>query len=203
MRLIVSLFNSKPLLWLLLVVPAFPYVWDFIKPEIYPPKMLYFTGLVSTQLLVLTLCITPISFVLKKNTKTKFISQWLLARRRNFGVASFAYACIHLAVYIRQNLDIEIILSELLTWRYGSGWLAFFIMLPIAFSSNDASMRLLGKNWKRIQRWSYFVAIVTFFHWISFEIFIDSAILWLTILCVFRVLYFVGKRLNLKKSYTR
>jgi len=196
MQFLSTLINSKPLLWLLLAVPAYPYILDFFKPEIYPPKMLYFTGLVSTQLLVLTLCVTPISYYLKTKRGARQISRWFLARRRNFGVASFAYACIHLMVYIRQNFDIEIILSEVLTWRYGSGWLAFFVMLPIAFSSNDISMRWLGRNWKRIQRWAYVVAIVTFFHWISFNAFIDSAIFWLTVLIAFRVLYIFAKYRN-------
>ena len=189
MRFLSILMNSKPLLWLLLALPAVPYVWDFVVPEMYPPEMLYCTGLISTQLLVLTLCISPISFFLKKKQRTRQISQWFLARRRNFGVSSFAYACIHLMVYVRLNFDIEILWNEAISWQFGSGWLAFFIMLPIALSSNDTSMRKLGKKWKPIQSWAYFVAIVTFFHWISFNSFIETAIFWLAVLVVFRVLY--------------
>ena len=196
MKFFLSLINSKPLLWLLLALQAIPYLWDFIVPDIYPPEMLYYTGLISTQFLVLTLCISPISYFLKNKQGTRHISQWLLARRRNFGVASFAYAVIHLMVYIRLNFEIEIVWDEAFTWRYGSGWVAFFLMLPIALSSNDSSMRMLGKNWKRIQQWAYYVAFLTFFHWISFNSFIDSAIFWLTILVVFRVLYLFVKTLK-------
>ena len=189
MRFLSTLINSKLLLWLLLAWPAVPFVWDFVVPGIYPPEMLYCTGLISTQLLVLTLCVSPISFILKKKQRTRHISQWFLARRRNFGVSSFAYAFIHLMVYLRSNFEIEILLDEAISWELGSGWLAFFIMLPIALSSNDTSMRKLGKKWKPIQNWAYFVAIVTFFHWISFNSFIDTAIFWLAVLVVFRVLY--------------
>ena len=47
-----------------------------------------------------------------------------------------------------------------------TGWLAFFIMLPLAWTSTDAAMRRLGPKWKRLQRWVYWAAILTFLHWI-------------------------------------
>lgn len=188
-----KIIHSKSLLWFLLAVPAIPFVWDFIQPTIYVSEMLYQTGVISTQLLVLTLCITPMVYLLKNYVWGKKFNRWLLLRRRNFGVASFIYASIHLLIYIRENFDMDILLSEAISWEYGSGWIAFVVMLPLALSSNDISMKLLGKSWKRLQQFAYLVAIVTFFHWISFGGFVIYALPWLAILVFFRMLYFGSK----------
>lgn len=189
MTYIYKILHSKPLLWFLLAIPSVPFLKDFIWPTLYEPEMLYRTGVISTQLLILTLCITPIVQILKRYVIGREINRWLLHRRRNFGVASFTYAVIHLLIYVRQNSDLQILWDEAITWEYGSGWIAFFVMMPLALSSNNFSMKLMGKSWKSLQQWAYFVAVATFFHWISFGAFVDPAIQWLLVLLVFRTLY--------------
>jgi methionine sulfoxide reductase heme-binding subunit len=39
-------------------------------------------------------------------------------------------------------------------------------MLPLALTSNDASMRRLRAGWKRLQRLVYPAALLTLLHWI-------------------------------------
>ena len=180
--------NSKPLLWLVLALPAWPYLYDFIKPDLYYGEMMYETGLFATQLFVFTLCITPISKLLKRFKKGRNINRWLIARRRNFGVASFAYALIHTIIYLREIADLDLLLFEVTLIEIAFGWIAILFMLPIAFTSNDVSMRMLGKNWKPIQRGVYFLAIATFVHWLSFGFFLEWGILLMQLLIVAKII---------------
>ncbi len=96
----------------------------------------------------------------------------LLYYRKIFAVSSSVFAILHVYNYLGlfQNfLDIK-------SWRFDDfilwGWLAFFVMLPLLITSNSFSMRLLKKNWKRLQRLSYFmfVAVALHIHFISKEI---------------------------------
>ena len=180
--------NSKPLLWLVLALPAWPYLYDFIKPDLYYGEMMYETGLFATQLFVFTLCITPISKLLKRFKKGRNINRWLIARRRNFGVASFAYALIHTIIYLREIADLDLLLFEVTLIEIAFGWIAILFMLPIAFTSNDVSMRMLGKNWKTIQRGVYLLAIATFVHWLSFGFFLEWGILLMQLLIVAKII---------------
>lgn len=180
--------NSKSLLWLVLALPAWPYLYDFIKPDLYYGEMMYETGLFATQLFVFTLCITPVSKLLKRFKKGRNINRWLIARRRNFGVASFAYALIHTIIYLREIADLDLLLFELTLIEIAFGWIAILFMLPIAFTSNDVSMRMLGKNWKTIQRGVYLLAIATFVHWLSFGFFLEWGILLMQLLIVAKII---------------
>ena len=47
-----------------------------------------------------------------------------------------------------------------------TGWVAFLIMLALAATSNDRSVRLLRRRWKWLHRAVYLVAVLAFAHWI-------------------------------------
>ncbi len=53
-----------------------------------------------------------------------------------------------------------------------AGWLAFVVFVPLAVTSNDRSVRWLRHQWKRIHRWVYAAALLTFAHWllVAFDI---------------------------------
>ena len=53
--------------------------------------------------------------------------------------------------------------TELGIW---TGWLAFFIFIPLALTSNDISVRTLGPSWKSLHRFVYAAAVATLVHWI-------------------------------------
>ncbi len=181
------LIDSKPLLWLVLAIPAIPFLNNLVASDVYSSEALYRTGVISTQLLVLTLVITPITQLLKKNGIGRGVNRWLLQRRRNFGVASFAYAMLHVLIYVIENNDWQIIWREAISIEYGSGWLALIVMLPLAMTSNNFSMRLLGKRWKKVQQFAYLLAATTFLHWISFGFFVNPGLQWLAILLACKV----------------
>ncbi len=60
---------------------------------------------------------------------------------------------------------VENVLAEIGALGIWTGWAAFFLFLPLALTSNDASMRALKAGWKRVQRLAYPAAILTLVHW--------------------------------------
>ncbi len=189
MPVLIKALKSPYLLWLLLAIPSVPYLLDFIFVEEYYSEMMHRTGVISTQLLVFTLSISPMLIILKKFSFTKQLRGWLLKSRRYFGVASFAYALLHLLLYIRDVYYLEYLFDELFTWRIGSGWFAFFFFIPLALTSNNFSMKKLAKKWKLLQRITYIVAIGTFVHWLTLNLFYDLGIQWMVILIVAKIIH--------------
>ena len=189
-----TILNSRYLLWALLFLPSIPLLQDFIWRERYYAEMMYESGVWSVQLLVLTLSITPLSMVLKRFLIVQTLALWLLQRRRYFGVASFGYAIVHAALYAREVGDAATIWLEAFDWEFTTGWLAFFVMLLLALTSNQYSTRALGKNWKRLQRLSYFVAAGVLLHWLLFDQFLDVAFLWFGLLAGMKVVQIILRR---------
>ncbi|MEM8650937.1 MAG: ferric reductase-like transmembrane domain-containing protein [Cyanobacteria bacterium J06642_11] len=182
--------KSKYFLWFLLAIPAWEYIYEFVWPDRYYPEMMENSGILSIQLLVLTLCITPLTLLLKRITKFNKLSLWLLKSRRYFGLAAFAYAAIHTLLYLRYlSWDWHLIWLEALQWNFGTGWIAMIGMLIGAATSNSYMVSKLGKNWKRIQRVSYIVAVGAFAHWLLLDFFIDNAMQWIVPLVIAKIFH--------------
>jgi sulfoxide reductase heme-binding subunit YedZ len=124
--------------------------------ELVPPS-----GEWSARLIVFTLMLTPLSMLFRGRGWI----QWLVRRRRAFGVAGFAYAALHLFFYAADMETLENVLAETGALGIWTGWLAFLLFLPLAVTSNDASMRALKKGWKTLQRLAYPAALLTLVHW--------------------------------------
>ena len=124
-------------------------------------QVLHQTGLWSAGLLIAALAITP--------SRTLFRSaRWFLSivpHRRALGVASFAYAALHTGVYLERKWGADLIVKEGLEAPLATGWLAFVIFAVLAVTSNDASVRALGRSWKRLHRLAYVATALTFAHW--------------------------------------
>jgi sulfoxide reductase heme-binding subunit YedZ len=112
-------------------------------------------------LIILALMLTPLSMLFRGRQWV----QWLVRRRRAFGVAGFAYALLHLVFYLIDMETMRNVLAEMFALGIWTGWAAFFLVLPLALTSNDAAMRRLKGGWKRIQRLAYPAAILTLVHW--------------------------------------
>lgn len=82
------------------------------------------------------------------------------------GVASFAYAAGHTVIYLTRKAQLDIILNELAAPYILMGWLALALFIPLAITSNDASMRRMKRGWKRLHRLVYPAAILVFLHWV-------------------------------------
>lgn len=125
-------------------------------------EVLHATGDLSVYLLIATLAVTPLSLAFPKATWTR----WLRVRRRNIGVATFGYALLHTVVYIHRKGDFASIVEDAADAGIWMGWIALAIFLALAITSNNASVRRLGRGWKLLHRSVYVAAALSFGHWI-------------------------------------
>ncbi|MFB0612446.1 sulfite oxidase heme-binding subunit YedZ [Aurantiacibacter poecillastricola] len=155
--------KSQKLLWLVLALPGAWIAWRWaMTPESYGfGHAIGDSGDWATYLLMATLLVTPIRLVTGRARWTG----WLLKRRRDLGVASFAYAAAHTGVYLANKASPPLILEEALRPDMLTGWLALALFAPLAITSNDASMRMLRRSWKRLHRLVYPAAVLVFVHW--------------------------------------
>lgn len=154
--------NSHPALWVLLSIPAASLVWRYVAGDLSYGEILHETGVWSVELLILVLAVTPIRLLWRRYGWT----QWLAQRRRDLGVATFAYAALHTAIYLIRKADLALIAEESAAVELWTGWIAFVIFAALAATSNDASVRRLGRRWKALHRLVYLGAALTFAHWL-------------------------------------
>ncbi len=157
-----ALLNSKPLLWALLAVPAFHMVYRLIGEDLWPDELVGPSGEWAARLIIVALMLAPLAMLLPRSRAIG----WLVRRRRAFGVAAFLYALLHLAFYVAEMETLANILAELWALGIWTGWAALLLMLPLALTSNDASMRALGRGWKKLHRLAYPAAMLILIHWI-------------------------------------
>lgn len=155
--------GSRPLLWLLLAVPGLWIVWRWwATPEAYGfGHAIRDSGDWAAWLLLVALAVTPLRLMLGSRP----LSRWLLLRRRDIGVASFTYAAGHTAVYLAEKESLATILKQAGGAELLTGWVALALFAPLAATSNDASVRLLKRAWKRLHRLVYPAAVLVFAHW--------------------------------------
>lgn len=141
--------------WPIYIVMILHFCWLFYRgaagltgPE--PIKVLeHALGDIAIQLFIVVLAITP----LRKLTGLN-----LIKLRRALGLAVFFYVTTHLLVWL--VLDVGIISqiwSDLLKRPYITiGMLGFVLLVPLAVTSNNWSIRKLGPlRWNRVHKLTY------------------------------------------------
>jgi methionine sulfoxide reductase heme-binding subunit len=152
---------GRYLLWALLAIPAAFVVATLLAGDVWPGDLLHPSGEWSARLIIVALMITPLSMLFPGRAWV----QWLLRNRRAFGLAAFGYALLHLVLYVLDMETLRNILAEVGALGIWTGWFALLCLLPMAITSNDAAMRMLRANWKRLQRLAYPAALLTLVHW--------------------------------------
>ena len=89
-----------------------------------------------------------------------------MRRRRHLGVAAFGYAALHTLYYVIDLGTLSAVIADIAKFCIWTGWLAFIIFVPLAITSNNASIRKMGRSWKTLQRFIYPAAVATLIHWI-------------------------------------
>jgi len=153
--------NNRIFFWLLLSVPAVVSMTGWASGRIDAIDMLHPTGEWSARFLILSMMIGPALGLFG----SRGWLNWLLARRRYLGVAAFIYAVLHLVFYIIDMGALDEIIGEILLPGIWTGWAALAIMLPLAITSNNQSMRIMKAGWKRMHRLVYPIALLTLLHW--------------------------------------
>lgn len=155
---------ARSLLWLILALPG---LWVLIR-WVATPNTYGFghaigeSGDWAAWLLMLTLAVTPIRLLFRRRKWTT----WLLHRRRDLGVASFAYAVGHTVIYLVNKASLDAVLGDVGLPDILVGWLALLFFIPLAATSSDVAARALGRAWKRLHRLVYPAAVLTFLHWV-------------------------------------
>ncbi|MFD3191709.1 protein-methionine-sulfoxide reductase heme-binding subunit MsrQ [Sedimentitalea sp. HM32M-2] len=116
-------------------------------------------GEIALQLLLLGLAITPARRHLGLN---------LMRFRRALGLLAFYYVTVHLAVWL--FLDVQNpaeIWADIVKRPYITvGMAAFALMIPLALTSNNWSVRRLGPLWRRLHRLVYAIAVLGAVHFV-------------------------------------
>ena len=101
------------------------------------------------QLLIAALCITPL----------RWVGVNLLKFRRAIGLLAFAFITLHFATWIVLDMGLRWseIISDLFKRPYIIiGFAAFLVLIPLAISSNNASVKRLGAaGWNRLHWLTY------------------------------------------------
>ncbi|MFZ7092983.1 protein-methionine-sulfoxide reductase heme-binding subunit MsrQ [Primorskyibacter sp. 2E233] len=105
-------------------------------------------GQLALKLLIAGLAVTPLR---------RFAGVNLLKFRRALGLMAFFYVVLHLSVWL--FLDVQAvgqIWADILKRPYITvGMLAFLLLVPLAVTSNNYSIRRLGPDWRRLHKLVY------------------------------------------------
>jgi sulfoxide reductase heme-binding subunit YedZ len=89
----------------------------------------------------------------------------LQSQRRSIGLACAFYTSLHLLIHLLDNPEWEILWKDLQRVYLLTGFLAFLLLLLLAITSNNVSVRKLGAiRWKNLHRLAYFAALLAAIH---------------------------------------
>ncbi|MEL6573977.1 MAG: ferric reductase-like transmembrane domain-containing protein [Pseudomonadota bacterium] len=154
-------------LWVLLALPAAGFVAAVTgsdDPKVYE-ELLHPTGEFSARFMIIAMLASPLTLILK-GWRGPF---WLKKNRRYFGVAAFGYAALHTLYYLIDAQTMARVFEELPRLYIWTGWVAFAIFIPLAVTSMDYFVRVMGPRWKQLQRWTYAAAVLTLIHWAALD----------------------------------
>ena len=157
-----ALAADRWLLWLALMLPLAWMTWRYVVENVYYGEYLHWTGMQSARLLLLTLAVTPLLRLLPRAAAIR----WLMRRRRDIGLVTFFYALAHTVAYLVRKSDLPLIASEALEAGMLTGWIALLVFIALAVTSNDVSVRAMGRKWRSLHKTVYVAAILTYLHWV-------------------------------------
>jgi sulfoxide reductase heme-binding subunit YedZ len=85
-----------------------------------------------------------------------------------FGLFCFFYALLHFLIWIwlDQNFDLQAMIKDVIDRPFITmGFISFVFLIPLALTSNQWSVRLLGKNWNLLHRLIYIIACTAIAHY--------------------------------------
>ena len=132
------------------------------------------------------ICLTLTMSPLKRITNLSF---WIKFRRM-LGLFVFFYATVHLLTYVGLDyrFDWEPIINDVLKKKYiFIGFSAWLLLIPLAITSSQKMIKILGRNWKNLHRLVYVIAVFGSLHyiWLSKTIFFKPLIYTLIIVVLF------------------
>ena len=144
-----------PLLWT---------AWDMGRGNLIDPVDSFTarTGQAAIILLLLSLAVTP--------AVTLTDVRALVPLRKRSGLWAFAYAALHLLVFVGLDyaFSLELILKDGLQRKpyILVGAAALLILLPLAVTSTKRWMKRLGRRWKQLHRGVYAAGVLAVLHYL-------------------------------------
>lgn len=181
---------AKYAAWAALGAPALHIIYRYIADTRSYGEVIHETGDWSVGFLFIALAITPLRRVAPMAGWLAFFS----FHRRAIGLASFGFAALHTVVYLERKWGADLILTEAMKPGLATGWLALVIYVLLAVTSNNWSVRRLGRSWKTLHRTIYVSAALVFTHWIFAAFGPTSAYVVLVALCAIQALRWLPRR---------
>ncbi len=123
-------------------------------------EVLHRSGLLALVFLLASLTCTPLRLL--------FSWTWPARVRRTLGLLAFGYACLHVGTWAGPDrlLNLSAIAEDLTERPFIiAGGLAFALLLPLALTSTNASIRRLGyARWQALHRLAYPAAAAACLH---------------------------------------
>ena len=153
-------------IYLSLLVPLLFLAYDLLSGQLGVDPMRAIEkslGVTAIYILILTLCITPFSLL----TGINFIRF-----RRAFGLMSFFYIVLHFSTWLLLDMQLRWVeIVESLTRKpfIVFGMMGFLLLIPLAATSNNYSMKRLGKYWPKLHKLIYAAIILGGIHYLMME----------------------------------
>jgi len=154
---------NKILLFTNALVPLALLAFDAFRGNLGANPVEFFlrtTGVLALIFLLITLSVTSLRKYFGCNNLVKF--------RRMFGLYAFFYGLLHLVTYsiFDKSLSFSAIVADVRQRPFiAVGMLAFFLLIPLAVTSTNGMIkRLGGKNWARLHKLTYVIAILGVIH---------------------------------------
>tara|TARA_Y100000817_G_scaffold145128_1_gene113679 strand:- start:217 stop:795 length:579 start_codon:yes stop_codon:yes gene_type:complete len=149
-------------------------------------------GVTAIYILILTLCITPFSIL----TGINFIRF-----RRAFGLMSFFYIILHFSTWLLLDMQLRWVeIAESLTRKpfIVFGMMGFLLLIPLAATSNNYSMKRLGKYWQKLHKLIYVAIILGGIHYLMMEKTLqnDAIITFIIIIALISLRFFKIRKIN-------
>ena len=155
-------------------IPAWPLYFVGVLPPVWflwlgltgglgvePIKALeHRLGELALQMFIVTLLVTPIR---------NWTGVSLIKIRRALGLLTFFYVFLHLLVWLVLDVQIlALIWADILKRPYITiGMIACVLMIPLAVTSNNRSIRKLGpQKWRKLHQLTYPAAVLGAVHYI-------------------------------------
>jgi len=143
-------------------------------------ELLNVFGKTALNLLLLTLCITPIR-------RSTGINR-LISFRRLLGLFAFSYVVLHFTTYAWLDLGFawDHVFEDIAKRPYITvGFTALLMLIPLAATSTHRIQRALGRNWVKLHRLVYVIAVLGVVHfWWQVKLDISEPLLYAFLLAV-------------------
>ena len=165
----------KIVLFTLCLLPFVRLLWAAYTDDFGPNPVEFvqrWTGTWTFNLLLITLCVTPLRAMTQMH--------WLTRLRRMLGLFCFFYVVLHFLSFIGFDhaFEIDDIAKDIFKRPFVTvGFAAFLLLIPLAATSNNWAIRKLGgRKWQDLHRNIYLISILACVHY--FWLVKATALLW-------------------------